>query len=147
MLTPLNRIIIAQKNGRKVVLCRQAPYISIFLFITLTHLLHIFLKIFKRYFIHKLQLYFVNVFIQPIELSCFTSLNYMHSCMSVSDTVDLKYCLEQAANDSDFLSTFDKLQDIIEMTAHSCLEFPLGATYINSFTHEESFTSQLFPGI
>ena len=65
---------LIRENQQKVVLCRKEPYIFEFLFITVTRLSRIFLRIVKRYSIHRLQLGFVNVFIAPIRFSYFTTL-------------------------------------------------------------------------
>ena len=86
----------------KHVLCRQAPYISEFLFMIVTRLSRIFLRIARRSSIHRLQLGFVNVFIAPIWFICFTTLNVMYLRKSVRDVVVLKCCSKLAANESDF---------------------------------------------
>ena len=82
------------KNWWKQVLCRQAPYISEFLFMIVTRLSRIFLSIVRRSSIHRLQLGFVNAFIVPIGFGCFTTLNVMYLRKSVRDVVVLKCCLK-----------------------------------------------------
>ena len=87
------------QNLWKVVLYRKAPYISKFLFISVTHLPRRFLRIVRRSSIHRLQLGFVTVFIAPIGLSSFTTLNVVHLRRSVREVADLKCCSKWAAND------------------------------------------------
>ena len=91
-----------RQNLWKHVLCRQALYISEFLFIIMTCLSHSFLRIVKRSSIHWLKLNLLNIFIAPIGLSCFTTLNVMYLRKSVRDVVVLKCCSKWAANGSDF---------------------------------------------
>ena len=54
-----------------------------------------------------MQLGFVNVFIVPIGLIWFNTLNAMYLRRTVRDLVDLKECSEWAADGSDF-SAFEK---------------------------------------
>ena len=74
-------------NGWKVVLCGKDPYISEVFFISVTCLSHSFLIIVKCSSIHRLKLGFVNDFIGPIGLICFTNLNAMHLRKSMRDRV------------------------------------------------------------
>ena len=91
------------QNLWKQVLCRQAPYISEFLFMIVMRLPRSFLRILRRSSIHILQLGFVNVFIAPIGFRCFTTLNVMYLRKSVRDVVVLKFCSKWAANESDLV--------------------------------------------
>ena len=61
-----------------------------------------FLRTDKHSSMHRLQLGFVNVFIAPIGLICFTTLNVMHLRRSVQGVVDLNYCSKRSANESYF---------------------------------------------
>ena len=60
IFSPIDGSLILSNNQWKVVLGQQAPYISKFLFISVTHLSRRFLRIIKHSSIHRLQLGFVN---------------------------------------------------------------------------------------
>ena len=126
-----------RQNQWKVVLFREAPYISEFLFITMTRLSHLYFRVVKRSSIHKLQLGFVNVYIAPIGFSCFTTLNIMYFCRSVCDVVELSCCSTWAANESGFCLFLEVLVNKIEdCPFFKCL---LSVTCINRFTHIEFY--------
>ena len=93
---------VIRQNWWKVIFCWQASYISKFLFIIVTRLSRSFLRIVKRYSIHRLQFGFINTFIVPIRFICFTTLNVIFLRRSVRSIVELKYCSKWAANESDF---------------------------------------------
>ena len=68
----------------------QAPYISKFLFISVTFLSCRFLRISKRSSLQRLKLCFINDFIDQIGLVWFTILNFIHVYKSVFDVVYFK---------------------------------------------------------
>ena len=82
-----------RKNRRKVLLCRQALYISDILFISVVFLSHRFLRIFKRSYIHSLKLGFANDLISLIGLIYLIKLNVIHLRKSLCDVVYSKCCL------------------------------------------------------
>ena len=94
----LNVIIGAYAKLMVIFLCRQALYISKFLFIIVTCLSRSILRINKHSSIHTLQLGFVNISISPIGFRCFTTLNFMYLCRSIRDVVALTCCSKWAAN-------------------------------------------------
>ena len=112
-------------------LCHQAPYISKLFFISIMCLSWIL----KCSSVHRLQLGFVNVFIDTIRLSCFITLNVMNLHKSVRDVVYLKCCLKWAANKSDLFHLREDVGDRRNYCQFfiKCL---LSVTYINSGTHE-----------
>ena len=101
-----------EQNRWTVVLYRQAPYISKFLFMSVTRLSRRFLSIVSHSSIHILQVGLVNYFIAAIGLSFVTTLNVIHLCKSVRGLVYLKCCSKWAANESYFCPFFEKTLDI-----------------------------------
>ena len=126
------------QNQWKVVLCRQAPWISGFLSITLTCLPRSFLRIVKRSCIRRLQSGFVNVCIVPIGFICFTTLNGIYVRRSVRD-IELKCCLEWAENESYFCPFLSRCRRSEKWPSILFFESLLSFTYINSVTHGEFY--------
>ena len=63
-----------------------------FWFIIVTHYSRSFFRIVRLSSIYMLQLGLVNVFIEPIILSCFNNMNYMHLHRYVCHVEYLKCC-------------------------------------------------------
>ena len=118
-----------RQNRWNVFLCLQALYISKLLFTTVACLSRQYLRIVKRSFIHKLKF-----LIAPIRFSCFINLNVLYLCRFFLGIVALKCCLKRTENESDFCHVLGRHRRS-EKWPLFFLEFLMGVTYTNSFTH------------
>ena len=85
-----------RKNG-EIIFVPTGPIYLLTLFHKRDTFVTYFFWIVRRFYIYRLKLGFVNVFIEPIRLSCFNTLSIMHLRRSIHDIVDLKCCWKWAA--------------------------------------------------